>query len=219
MNERLPHHELQLLLGAYVLGGLDAEDRRRLEEHLPECATCGAELSRFAGVPALLRLAPPAEPAAEPPTVSEDSLPRLIAAARTRRAAGVRRRWILAAAAVMLVLAGVTGGVLAAGRDPGPAPVAVVVASSGGTRVVGEAVLDPRVWGTEVRLTLDYKAYGKQPYTAWAVADDGREEQAASWTTPPGGKCAVTGATSIPRDQLARVEVRTADGKTVLRTP
>ena len=32
------HHDLQVLLGGYVLGGLSAADRRRLEEHLPDCA-------------------------------------------------------------------------------------------------------------------------------------------------------------------------------------
>jgi len=220
MNEWPPHHELQLLLGAYVLGGLDTDDRRRLEEHMRECTACTTELSRYAGVPALLQLAPPpGERPVEQLAAPDASLPRLITAARARRAASRRRRLILAAAAVVLVLAGVTGGVLLVGRNTGPTPTAVVVASSSGqVRVVGEAVLDPKAWGTEVRLTLDYKAYGKQPYTAWAVADDGHEEQAATWTTPAGGKCAVTGATSIPRDRLSRIEVRTADGKTVLRT-
>lgn len=212
-DKRLPHHELQLLLGAYVLGGLNMGDRRLLEEHLPVCPACTAELARFAAIPAMLQLAPaPPEPAAAP----EESLSRLVAVARQRRASRQRRRWMLAAAAVMLVLATVSGGVLLAGRDTGPAPTAVVSTRSNTT--VGEAVLDPKSWGTEVRLNLDYPPYGKQPYTAWAIARDGREEQAATWTTPPDGRCSVTGATSIRRDQLDRVEVRNADGRTLLRT-
>jgi anti-sigma factor RsiW len=214
MNEGLPHTELQMLLGAYVLGGLDAGDRRRLEEHLPGCAACTAELCRFAGMPGLLHLVPaPVEPAAAP----EESLPRLIAAARVRRAVRQRRRWMLAAAAVVLALAGVTGGVLLADRDTGPAPTAVV-STFGEGRVAGEAVLEPRAWGTQVRLDLNYPPYGKQPYTAWAVADDGREERAGAWTVPPNGRCSVIGATSIQRDRLDHIEVRTADGRTVLRT-
>lgn len=212
------HAELQLLLGAYVLGGLDADDRRRIEEHLPQCAACTTELSRFAAVPGLLQLAPPSEP----PSTPADSLPRLLAAARARRVARQRRRWLLAAAAVVLVLAGVTGGVLVAGRDTGPAPTAVVVANpsepGAEPRTVGEAVLDPRSWGTEVRLDLSYVPRGQQPYTAWAVDKNGRAEQAASWTTPPGGRCSVTGATSIQRGDLDRVEIRSADGRTLLRT-
>jgi anti-sigma factor RsiW len=210
---RPTHHELQLLLGAYVLGGLDADDRRRLEEHLPGCQECTAELTRFAAVPGLLQLAPPSEP----PTVPEDSLPRLISAARARRLVRRRRQWVMAAAAVVFVLAGVTGGVLLTGRDTGPAPTAVVM-NYGDHRTVGEAVLDARTWGTEVRLTLDYLPRGKQPYTAWAVDRNGNEEQAATWTTPPDGRCSVTGATSILRTDLARVEIRSADGRTLLST-
>jgi anti-sigma factor RsiW len=214
MTDGLTHNELQMLLGAYVLGGLDAADRRRLEEHLPGCAACTAQLSRFAGVPGLLRLSPACvEPAAAP----EESLPRLIAAARARRAAHQRRRWMLAAAAVVTVLAGVTGGVLLADRDTGPAPTAVV-STFGEGRVAGEAVLEPRAWGTQVRLNLNYPPYGKQPYTAWAVANDGHQEQAGAWTVPPNGQCSVTAATSIQRDRLDHIEVRTADGKAVLRT-
>lgn len=210
---RPTHHELQLLLGAYVMGGLDADDRRRLEEHLPGCQECTTELTRFAAVPGLLQLAPPCEP----PTVPEDSLPRLIAAARARRSHQQRRRWVMTAAAVVFVLAGVTGGVLLAGRDTGPDPTAVVM-SYGDRRTVGEAVLDPRSWGTEVRLTLDYLPRGRQPYTAWVVDKNGNEEQAATWTTPPDGHCSVTGATSILRNDLDRVEIRSADGRTLMRT-
>lgn len=215
---RLSHQELQLLLGAYVLGGLDAEDRRQIEEHLPQCPACTTELSRFAAVPGLLQLAPPSEPPATP----EDSLPRLLAAARSRRTVQRRRRWIVGAAATVLLLAGVTGTVAVTSGDRGPAPVAVVQSYSSdpavGVRTVGRAVLDPRSWGTEVRLELDYVPRGQQPFSAWAVGKNGREEQAAAWTTPPDGRCSVTGATSIPRDELDRVEIRSADGRTLLRT-
>ncbi|HEY3259195.1 MAG TPA: zf-HC2 domain-containing protein [Pseudonocardiaceae bacterium] len=214
MTDRLPHDELRLLLGAYVLGGLDSADRRRLDAHLADCAACRAELSQFATVPPLLQLAPPslAEPGPAP-----DSLHRLIEAAQARRAAARRRRrWLLAAAAVVL-LAAVGGGILALTvRDSDPPPTAVFAVFNGNR--VGDAVLVPRDWGTEVRLDVDYPPRGRQPYTAWAIARDGHQEQAATWTTPENGHCVVTGATSIPRDQLDRVEVRTADGRTVLRT-
>lgn len=213
MNPRLPHHELQLLLGAYVLGGLDSGDRRRVEEHVPGCATCTAELSRFAAVPALLSLAPatPDPPIAPPP----QSLPRLVEAARTRRA-GRQRRWMFAAAAVVLVLCGVATATLLVGRDT--AVPATDVVSALDAHVVGSAVLQSRDWGTEVRLQLDYVPRGPQPYTAWAVDRNGKEEQAAAWRTPPGGRCAVTGATSIGRGDLDHIEIRSADGRTLLRT-
>lgn len=209
------HQDLQLLLGAYVLGGLDAADRHAVEAHLPGCAACTAELSRFAVVPALLQLAPAVDPLAPPP---ENSLPRLIAAARARQAARRRRRWLLAAAAVTLVLAGVAGTLALANRDTGPAPTAIVSTERPDGRVVGSAVLQPRLWGTQVELSLNYAPVGAQPYTAWAVDRNGHEEQAASWTLPPSGRCRVTGATSIQRTDLDHIEVRTADGRLLLRT-
>lgn len=217
-----PHQELQQLLGAYVLGGLDNLDRHRIEEHLHHCELCTAELSRFAAVPAMLRMAPPLEPLSGPAIPPADSLTRLIAAARRQRINRQRRWWVLTAAAVVLVLAGVAGGVMLADRDTTPPSAAVVSTTStdpsGQPRVVGQVVLDPRGWGTEVRLDLTYLPHGTQPYTAWAVDKNGREEQAASWSTPSGGRCSVTGATSIQRAELDHIEVRTADGRTLLRS-
>ena len=45
-----PHH----LLGAYVLGGLDAADLTLFEVHLPDCAGCRKELAVLEKVPMLL---------------------------------------------------------------------------------------------------------------------------------------------------------------------
>ena len=49
------HEELRLLLGAHVLGGLDAGDRAAVEEHLAGCASCREEVVRLAPLPGLLR--------------------------------------------------------------------------------------------------------------------------------------------------------------------
>lgn len=203
------------MLGAYVLGGLDSADRRLLEEHLPQCPTCTAELSRFAVVPGLLRLAPTS---ADTEPTPPESLPRLIDAARARHAARRRRGWLLAAAAIVLLatVAGLIGIMRARVGDDAPPPTALVSTLNNAT--VGQAVLAPKAWGTEVRLVLDYKPRGNQPYTAWAVSRDGHEEQAGTWTIPPGGHCSVIGATSIQHDKLDHLEVRTADGRTLLRT-
>jgi anti-sigma-K factor RskA len=217
MTERLTHQELQRLLGAYVLGGLDAADRRLVDEHLAACTQCREELAHFAAVPGLLRLAPaPPEPH-EPP---EDSLPRLIAAARFRRAKQVRQRFLLAAAAVVLVLAGVLAVVVdLRGATPPPATdTSVAVVSAFDAHEVGSAQLRDKAWGTEVHLDLVYNPPDARPYTAWAIDRAGHAEQAATWGLAPNGRCSVTGATSIHRDELARIEVRTADGRTVFRT-
>lgn len=44
-----------MLLGGYVLGGLDAADRRTAEDHLLHCPECCAELVEFATLSGLLR--------------------------------------------------------------------------------------------------------------------------------------------------------------------
>ncbi|MER5395024.1 zf-HC2 domain-containing protein, partial [Saccharopolyspora sp. NPDC002686] len=102
MNEE--HAAIRELLGAYVLGGLDPDERRQLEEHLGRCAECREELSGYAGLPGLLhRAGPPPEPV-EPP---ESMWAELILKARTERPASPRkRRWLLAAAAAVLLGAG-----------------------------------------------------------------------------------------------------------------
>src|SRR4051794_33150323 len=44
-------------IGAYVLGGLDADAARRVAEHITECADCAQAHAELAGLPALLDLA------------------------------------------------------------------------------------------------------------------------------------------------------------------
>lgn len=54
-----PHaaSEVHLLLGAFVLGGLDAEDVRTFATHMAGCARCRAELPDGRAVAAALALA------------------------------------------------------------------------------------------------------------------------------------------------------------------
>ena len=44
-------------LGAYVLGGLGAEEAERVRAHIAECDSCRAEHAQLAGLPQLLDLA------------------------------------------------------------------------------------------------------------------------------------------------------------------
>lgn len=210
------HQELQHLLGGYVLGGLSATDRHRLEEHLPGCPECRAELNRFAVVPGLLQLAAVSGVDPEPPTPMA-SLPRLLGAARARRR---RQRWRLlaAVAATVVVLAGAVFGYNLVQRPAPPPPSTPLVAiEAADQQPSGHVVLESKEWGTQIRLTMYYAGAPASALTAWAVAADGYEERAANWTTPEDGRCYVIGATSIKRDKLAMVEIRTTDGQTVLR--
>jgi hypothetical protein len=66
-------------LGAYVLGGLEAADKARVEAHLAECAECAAAHADLAGLPHLLDLSVVAGAAEEdplPPAIEERVLDR-----------------------------------------------------------------------------------------------------------------------------------------------
>lgn len=60
---------VQLLLGAYVLGGLSPADEAAVEAHLARCARCQAEYDELACVPSWLDLlkAEGADPSPSPP--------------------------------------------------------------------------------------------------------------------------------------------------------
>jgi anti-sigma factor RsiW len=46
--------ETRLELGVYVLGSIEAADRRVIDAHLARCAECRDELAELAGLPLLL---------------------------------------------------------------------------------------------------------------------------------------------------------------------
>jgi anti-sigma factor RsiW len=56
---------VQILLGAYLLGGLSAHEEAAVRAHLDGCAQCRAEHDELACVPAWLDLLAEAEPASQ----------------------------------------------------------------------------------------------------------------------------------------------------------
>jgi anti-sigma factor RsiW len=64
-GERDPH--VQILLGAYVLGGLPAGEAAAVAAHLSRCARCRAEHAELAEVPPWLDLLTGPADAAEQP--------------------------------------------------------------------------------------------------------------------------------------------------------
>jgi Putative zinc-finger len=80
-------------LGAYVLGGLDADEAERVRAHIAECDACRAEHADLAGLPQLLDLAVVAGSGEDdplPPAIEERLLDRF---ARERPAQRRERRW------------------------------------------------------------------------------------------------------------------------------
>jgi hypothetical protein len=203
------HDELRQLLGGYVLGGLDAHDRQRLEEHLAGCEACREELASYAPLPGLLRQAGPVPDRDDRP--SPDLLPRLLSEVQRRRTVRRRAAVLAAAAAVVVALAG--AWLARPTEEPAPERQATTVALSavGEGAAEGSAELVEKGWGTELVLEASsLPAAG--PFALEVVAADGTTQRAATWGPTAAGRALVTGATSVPRADIRSVTVVGPEG-------
>jgi hypothetical protein len=129
--------EMMMSLGVYVLGAADARERARVEEHLPACPACRAELARLRPLPGMLASVP------------------VDMRARVRRPGTPRRPWRAAAAVCAASAAGVAGGWWLAPAGIGQPPAAVILsAANPATHVSATAALTATSWGTSIQLRL-----------------------------------------------------------------
>lgn len=120
MGRELSHAEVRDLLGAYALDAVDADEREGIEQHLPTCPPCRAEVADHREVAALLaagwvpapdglwdRIAGELEES--PPSMRMPAAPVPLGAARERaRERSVwRGRWAAAAVAAVAVVGAV----------------------------------------------------------------------------------------------------------------
>lgn len=168
---------------AYVLGSLDADDRRAYEQHLTSCDTCSMAVAEVAGLPALLGRVPAHQaleldtaadlPAAVVPVRDEavgepppDLLPKLIARTRPRRRWG---RAVAVAVGVAAAVAAVAVVVSVLPTEPsGPSanapqgPSAPVTAQAMEPVVPSPITADvsviPQEWGTRIDVVCRYSA-------------------------------------------------------------
>ena len=197
-------------IGAFVLGALDAAERRTTEQHLETCPTCRDTLLQFAGLPGLLHSVPledldaaPVEPWIPPipPVEIHDPAPR-------------KRRWprVLVGAVAVLVL-----GVVGVQNLQGPSSeTATWTATNGVDGIDTTAKLTSHGWGTDIQLRLSDLKPGEQCMLV-VHGRDGKVETAGWWATPTTYQADVPASTSIPLQDIARLEVVTA-GDTVLST-
>lgn len=211
--------ESHQLLGAYLLGGLPADEAAGFERHLAGCAGCRAELDRLASLPALLdaipvpdavgltAAVPPAQgaPPAEGVVPVQGAVPRSLLAALAARRRRSRLRWsgALAGVAAACLAAGVLAGPLL-GQPARPDASYSVAAADGPQFTVG---LVKKSWGTE--LAVDgTRMPADGVLSLWVKGRDGGEDRACAWTATPGGKVRITGATPLPLANIASIEMR-----------
>lgn len=220
---------------AYVLGALSPAERLEFERHLAGCDECSRSVRSLAGMPGLLDLAdagvlenPPTDPPL--PATLLPSLHRAVDARRRRRTVAIAGLAAAAAAVAALSIPMVLD------RDDAP-PVTgpgtsspssevetLTMAPLGKSPIQATLGLEPVTWGTRMLLTCTYDSAwvdvelpDELDYLLFVTTREGRTEQVGSWRSVDGTTMRVPAATSVGRDDIATVEVRTADGRVVLR--
>jgi putative zinc finger protein len=222
---------------AYVLGALSKTERHEFEGHLRSCPTCDRAVGELAGMPALLgrldaddisSIEESGQITGEASAPPAEILTSLMATVRRRRRARVLA-WtggVAAAAAVAI-------GVLVVVRPPALAPVAPVPPPRAAAQLAMTPVepspltatvsLVSHSWGTGIEMDC---TYGAEPEGAddgdvdklamVAVGRDGTRTQLATWVAHTGVVASPAGSTSMPINQIAAIQVVSAETGDVL---
>jgi anti-sigma factor RsiW len=220
-------HDYATWDAAYVLGSLSPADRREFEAHLKFCPSCSQAVAELSGMPALLskldgdtvNAISAGTHTVEPPNL----LPSLLSEVRRRRRRSRVVAWSAGSAAAALLAIGLFVGVVAHSPTAAPPPQASVSAlpmSQVGTTALASTVsLRNQNWGTFIDLNCVCLA----PVTAHhdklamvVVSRDGTHTQLATWVAEPGHTANPAGSISTPVDQIAAVQVVSADNGQVL---
>ncbi|MGB6207895.1 anti-sigma factor family protein [Mycobacterium sp.] len=224
-------HEYATWDAAYVLGSLSPADRRDFEAHLSGCPSCSQAVAELSGMPALLSKLDSDTVASinEGDHVTEappDLLPSLLSAVRQRRRRSRVMTWASSAAAAAVLAIGVFVGVPGlTGHSPTSAPPQASSASAlpmdqVGTKALASTVtLSSQNWGTviDLRCVCLAPVYARHDKLAMVVVNrDGTHTQLATWVADPGHTATPAGSISTPTDQIAAVQVVSADNGKVL---
>ncbi len=197
--------------GAFALGALDPDDRRRFERHLADCARCATEIRALAPIPGLLAQldADDLDAAIRPETA--DAISRE-AQHETQQLRASRNRWRLAAitsaAAIAIVIAAFAA--VAIGSDDSATDAGVAASVTSSLAESTDVTTTTRGWGTQI--DLDLAGLPARPeYQLWAIDNDGAWSIAATWGPTPTGRATITGATATPATHLGRLVVTSDD--------
>jgi anti-sigma factor RsiW len=225
-------HDYATWDAAYVLGSLSPADRREFEAHLSVCPLCTQAVAEISGMPALLSkldsetvTAIAADQTAEPP-MAPNLLPSLLSTVRRRRGRTRLMAWSASAAAAAVLAIGVFVGV--AGHSPTSAPPragvsalpsALPMAQIGTKALESTVSFSSQHWGTviDLRCVCLAPVYAHHDRLAMVVVSrDGTHTQLATWVADPGHTATPGGSISTPVDQIAAVQVVSADNGKVL---
>jgi anti-sigma factor RsiW len=225
-------HEYAMWDAAYVLGSLSPTDRREYEAHLSVCPSCSQAVAELSGMPALLSKLDggtvaainSGEQTAELSAPAPNMLPSLLSTVRRRRNRSRLVAWSSGSVAAALLAIGVFVGVAnhspTTPSAPPQASVSALPMSQIGTTALASTVsVRSQNWGTFIDLNCVCLApvYAHHDKLAMVVVNrDGSHSQLATWTAEPGHTANPAGSTSTPVDQIAAVQIVSADNGQVL---
>jgi anti-sigma factor RsiW len=207
------------LLGGYVLGALEPEERSAVDRHLETCPVCRREHAELVGVPVLLEVldTPDAAPKSPPPQLEEAVLDRFARERRTlmprrsprRRAWGIRLGVAGAAAAAVAALA--LAGVFTTSDDDSAFGHARL---RGDGRAVANADLRAIRAGTGVRMSVSGLPAGRsRVYELWCVPDHGHWISGGTFRVDRRGRAQISLTSAARPGEYERMLVtRHADG-------
>jgi len=214
------HRALRELLGVYVLGQLDDDERSAAQAHLDGCPACQAEVAELAPLrEALLGVDPTRVGAlpSPPADLGDHVLGRIRDEGRhVRRRALVRRGVTGLVLAAAIVGAFVLGGTLSAPPStPAAPPVQELTVRLAAVGLQADAGLVKHTWGTELKLEATGLQDGSA-YTVTFIRNDGTEVPGGTFlgTGVNQLRCSLNGA--LPIDEASEVTVTDAAGVVVL---
>lgn len=226
------HDEYAMWDAAYVLGSLSSAERREFEAHLTGCLLCRIAVAELDGMPALmsqldrdeLAVIDEADRSGVEALLPEELLPSLLAKVSWRRRRSRIVTWTAGAAAAAVLAIGVLIGV--AGHSPTSVPtpprasVSVQPMAQVGTdKLVSTVSLSSQRWGTFISMNCVCLAPLNAHHDTLAmvvVGRDGSHTRMATWVANPGQTAVPVGSISTRVDQIASVQVVSADDGTVL---
>jgi hypothetical protein len=225
--------QYQLWDAAYVLRSLSDADLREYEAHLRVCASCRRAVDELSGLPAILGqltaddVAAIEERATESPVVPLRVGRPTSPPARAGRRGRVPRAAVLTMAAAVIALAVLVGtqfhwGHAAPARQAETAAVAMAPVTT--TELNATVSMTSHDWGTQIDMNCTYPAEtnapdGNEPPAKLAmvvVGRDGSHDRLATWVAVEGARATPSGSTSIPIDEIAAVQIVSADTGTAL---
>jgi hypothetical protein len=217
---------------AYVLGSLSEADRREFEAHLQGCPACRQSVDELSGMPAVLGQLTDDEVAAiDPDMLSSRVLTPLLAKVSRRRRNARFVRWGTVAAAAAAIVFAVTVGVQLRPAQPSSAPPqaaapALSMTPLAATELTATVAMTSHGWGTQIDMNCNYPAEpktsgqgGNEPPDRLAmevVGRNGNHDRLATWRAVEGIDAALVGTTLMPIDQIATVQIVSADTGSVL---